>query len=318
MASWLRRRRVPFALVLAIGLLIAEVIVQPSFAKPGNWATELGVLAPFAILAMASTPAIISGGGGIDLSIAPLSTVVNCIFVSWLVPHGLGGAISVPILLALGAAVGAVNGVMVGVVRYQPVVSTLCAFFILAGLAAKISPNPGTLPTNWTIHLAQGIGVFPGALLTIGFPLVVWGLLSRTSFQRTLFATGGDDGSAYSAGIDVVRVRILAYTLGGLFAAVGGIALTALIQTSSASLSTQYALIALAGVALGGTPIGGGRGGIVASLLGAFCIYMIQQLLSSAGVSADYQQLTYGVLLIGGVILSMRYPRGLGLWSSTA
>ena len=69
MPSVLRQRRVPFAAVLAIVLLIAEVIVQPSFARPGNWAAELGVLAPFAIVAMASTPAIISGGGGIDLSI---------------------------------------------------------------------------------------------------------------------------------------------------------------------------------------------------------------------------------------------------------
>ena len=318
MRSWLGGRLLPFAGAFSIVLLIAEIIVQPSFAKPGNWAGELGVFAPFAIVAMASTPSIISGGGGIDLSIGPLSTVINCIFVSWLIPHGLGGAISVPILLAIGAAVGLINGFAVAVLRYQPVVSTLCAFFILNGLANKIAPNPTTLPNNWTAHLAAGIGFFPGALLTIGFPLAVWALLRRTAFHRTLFAAGGDDASAYSTGIDITRVRIIAYTLGGLFAAVGGIALTALIQTSSASLGTQYALIALAGVALGGTPIGGGRGGLVGSLLGAFCIYMIQQLLSSAGVSSDYQQLAYGALLIVGVVLSMRFPRGLRLGSTPA
>jgi ribose transport system permease protein len=318
MSSWLKRPRVPFALLLAIALLIAEIIVQPSFVRPGNWASALSVLAPFAILAMASTPAILSGGGGLDLTIGPLSTVVNCIFAAWLLPKGLGGAVSVPILLAVGAAVGAISGVLVAVLRYQPVVATLCGFFILAGFAQTIAPNPVSLPDNWTSHLAGSIGFLPGALVTIAFPLVIWALLGRTSFHRTLYAVGGDDASAYSAGIDVTRVRIMAYTLGGLFAAVGGIALTALIQTSSASVSSQYALIALAGVALGGTPIGGGRGGMVASLLGAFCIFMLQQLLSSSGVSANYQQLVYGTLLIAGVLLSMRFPRGLDVRSVAA
>jgi ribose transport system permease protein len=315
MSSWLQRPRIPFAAFLAIALLITEIAVQPSFARPGNWARELAVLAPFAILAMASTPSILSGGAGVDLSIGPLSTVVNCIIVTWLLPHGFGGVPSVVIALAFGTAVGAISGVMVAVLRYQPVVATLCGLFILAGLAQKIAPNPVSLPDNWTSHLAGSIGFFPGALITIAFPLIVWALLSRTSFHRTLYAVGGGDASAYSAGIDVVRVRIIAYALGGLFAAVGGIALTALIQTSSAAVSTQYALIALAGVALGGTPIGGGRGGMVPSLLGAFCIYMLQQLLSSAGVSASYQQLVYGTLLMAGVLLSMRFPRGLILRS---
>jgi ribose transport system permease protein len=315
MSSWLQRPRIPFAAFLAIALLITEIAVQPSFARPGNWAGELAVLAPFAILAMASTPSILSGGAGVDLSIGPLSTVVNCIFVTWLLPHDFGGLPSVLIALAIGTAVGAISGVMVAVLRYQPVVATLCGLFILAGVAQKIAPNPVSLPDNWTSHLAGSIGFFPGALITIAFPLIVWGLLSRTSFHRTLYAVGGGDASAYSAGIDVVRVRIIAYALGGLFAAVGGIALTALIQTSSAAVSTQYALIALAGVALGGTPIGGGRGGMVPSLLGAFCIYMLQQLLSSAGVSASYQQLVYGTLLMVGVLLSVRFPRGLILRS---
>src|SRR5215471_19715362 len=232
MASRLGRSRIPFALALAIALLIAEVVIEPSFAKPGNWPGELSVLAPFAILAMASTPSVLSGGGGIDLTVGPLSTVINCIFVAWLIPHGWNGLESVVVLLAIGAAVGFVNGMLVAVLRYQPVVATLCGFFILAGLAEKIAPNPLPLPANWTTHLAGKVGPIPGGLIMIACPLVIWWLLGRTSYLRALYAVGGDDASAYSAGIDVVKVRVLAYTLGGLFTAIGGIALTALIQTS--------------------------------------------------------------------------------------
>ena len=258
MSSWVRRPRVPFSLLLALALLIAVVFLQPSFAKPANIPGELSVLAPFAILAMASTPAVLSGGGGIDLTVGPLSTVVNCIFVTWLIPHGWGGAESVVVLLAIGAAVGFINGLLVAVLRYQPVVATLCGFFILAGLAQKIAPNPVPLPHNWTVHLAGNVGPVPGGLIMIACPLVVWALLGRTSYLRGLYAVGGDDASAYSAGLNVVKIRVLAYALGGLFAAIGGIALTALIQTSSAATSSQYALIAVAGVALGGTSFAGG------------------------------------------------------------
>src|SRR6476646_7213477 len=117
MSAWLQRPRVSFALLLAIVLLVAEILVQPSFARPGNWAASLSVFAPFAILAMASTPSVLSGGGGIDLTIGPLSTVINCIFVTWMVPHGWGGVESVLVLLAFGAAVGAINGVLVTMFR---------------------------------------------------------------------------------------------------------------------------------------------------------------------------------------------------------
>lgn len=313
MRSRLSQARVPFAVMLAIGLLIAEILVDPSFARPSNWAGSLSIFAPFAILAMASTPAVLAGGGGLDLTIAPLSTVVNCILVVWLLPHGWGAAESVVLLLAIGAAVGAINGVLVAVLRYTPIVATLAGFFILAAIALKIAPNPPTLSSNWTTDLAGSIGFFPGALILIAAPLVLWVLLGRTSYLRSLYAVGGDDASAYSAGIDIVRVRIIAYSLGGLIGAIGGIALTALIQTSSAAESTQYALIAVAGVALGGTSFAGGRGGMFASLLGAFCIYMIQQLLGSANVSSSYQQLVYGAVLIAGVLLSTRMPRGLPL-----
>jgi ribose transport system permease protein len=318
MSRLLTRPRVPFALALAIVLLIAEIVVQPSFVTPGNWAGELAVLAPFAILAMASTPSVLSGGGGIDLTIGPLSTAINCLLVTWLLPHGWGPVQSVAVLLVIGAGVGTINGVLVGKLRYQPVVATLCGYFILAGVALEIASNPSSLSTNWTSHLAGSIGFFPGPLITIAVPLILWGLLSRTSYLRTLYAVGGDDASAYSAGIDVVRVRIIAYMLGGVLAAVGGIALTALIQTSSAASSSQYALLAVAGVALGGTSFAGGRGGMFTSLLGAFCIFMITQLLSSANVGSSYEQVVYGALLIVGVVLSTRLPRGVALWKVAA
>src|SRR4051794_27171749 len=177
MRELLRTRPFMFALVLAVVLLVANVIIESNFIKPGNWPIELATLAPFALVAMASTPAIVSGGGGLDISVGPLSIVVNAILVCWLLPHaGLGSpVVAILLLLAFGAAVGAINGVLVAVLRYQPVIATLCSFFVLAGVAMKISPTPKSVTgVDWLGDLADQVGPIPGALILMAIPVVIW------------------------------------------------------------------------------------------------------------------------------------------------
>ena len=73
-------------------LLIANVVAEPNFGKPGNWPEELATLAPFAIVAMASTPAIVSGGGGLDISVGPVAVLANVMLIEWLLPHAADSA----------------------------------------------------------------------------------------------------------------------------------------------------------------------------------------------------------------------------------
>ncbi len=304
MIRLLRSRPYAFALVLFALLLIANIAAQPSFASPSNWAETLAIFAPFAIAALASTPAIMSGGGGIDISIGPLMTVIDMIIVAILLPHGLSSPwVVVPFCLVMGAAVGAINGTLVTVLRFQPVVATLCMNFILTGLATQIegsSTPQGS--TWWTNDLASSFGPVPGGLISIAVPLLVWLALSRTAYLRNLHATGGDDAAAFSAGVDVTRVRVLAYTTGGLFAGVGGLALMAVLREGEASDATMYTLVALAAVALGGTAFTGKRGSLIGTLLGAGCMYLITNVLSAARVPDTWTDATYGCLLLIAVI----------------
>jgi ribose transport system permease protein len=306
MTRFLRTRPYAFALVLFALLLIANIAEQPSFASPSNWPQTLAIFAPFAIAALASTPAIMSGGGGIDISIGPLMTVINMIIVADLLPHGLGSPwVVVPVCLVTGAAVGAVNGTLVTLLRFQPVVATLCMNFILTGLATQLEGS--TTPqgsTWWTNDLASSFGPVPGGLISIAVVLLIWLVLSRTAYLRNLYATGGDDAAAFSAGVDVTRVRILAYTVGGLFAGIGGLALMAVLREGEASNATMYTLVALAAVALGGTTFTGKRGSLVGTLCGAACIYLITNLLSAASVPDTWTGAIYGCLLLVAVIIS--------------
>lgn len=300
-----RTRTFAFALVLSVVLLVANIAVLPSFGSPDNYDTNLMLFAPFALVAMAAIPSILSGGGGLDLSVGLNAGLVSNVLILYLLPHGNWGSawLAVPLSIALGAAIGLVNGLSVAVLRYQPVIATLCMLFVLQGINQKIAGAPTAAPPSWTQHLAEGFGPIPGGLVLIAAPVVVWLLLLRIPFHRTLLAVGGNDATAYSSGVDVTRVRILAYTLGGAFAGVAGIAIATLLQSSDGNAGLEYVLISLAAVALGGTPIGGGRGGLLGAIVGAAAIFLVQNLLSALHVNAYWLQVVYGAMLIVGCII---------------
>ena len=288
-----------FAAVLAAGMLAANIATEH-----GGFgvADQLANVAPMAIAALASAPSIIVGG--FDLSISPLIFLTNAVFVVWLAPHGLGGAISVPIILGIGLAVGLLNGLLIVLLRVQAIVVTLAMFFSLQGVVLLIAPNPVSMSdTGWVQNLAGSVGPIPGGLLTIGLPLLIWFGLRLVPFGRLLYAVGSNDATAFSSGVNVNAVRIASYGIGGLFAGFGGLALTGLVNSANASNSTEYTLVAIAAVVLGGTPLVGGRGGLVGPLLGAFSIYLMQNLLATFAINPAYLQIVYGGILIVAVVL---------------
>ncbi len=305
----LRKNTFLFAGILAAILLVANIIELPAFVAVKNWDENLIAFAPFAILAIASTPSVLTGQGGLDLSVAPLANLVNVVLVVELLPsHTVGKAwIAIPLVLALSTAVGLVNGFLVGVLRYQPVIATLGVLLVLLGVNLKIAPEPATAFVPWVTKLHGDLGPVPWGLILILIPLAAWSALRFTPFRRTLYFVGGSPATAFSAGVNVTRVRLVAYAIGGLFAGIGGLALTALLDTGDPNLGLQYALIALAAVALGGTTIGiGGRGGVLGSLLGAATIFLLENLLIVSHVSNLWLQVAYGGMLAVGVVVGSR------------
>lgn len=296
-----------FVIVLTAILLCITMFLNPWIILPSNWALLLGTFAPFAIAAMASTPAIICGGGGIDISIGPLMAVIGIVFVTILMPNGLGGPLTaIPIMLGIGSGVGFVNGLVIAKLRYPAVITTMSVNFILTGLALALAPIPVAAPPNWTSGLVTWIGPIPGGLIMISIPILCWIVLKRTAFNRTLFAVGADDATAYSAGIDVAATRVAAYTLGGLFAGLGAIALTALLQSADATQGGQYTLLAIAAVALGGTTLLGGRGSLRGAIFGAAAIFLLQDILTAMNVPSTWLRSAYGAVLLAGVVIGAR------------
>jgi ribose transport system permease protein len=302
----LRTQSYLLAAMLAAVLLVVNIIVLPDAFALGTLSATLAGFAPFALLSMASAPSILSGRGGIDVSVAPLMGFVNILLVTkfdrgpWSSP-----ILAVPVLLAVGVCVGLVNGVGVAKLRFPPVIMTLSMYFILTGTDLTLAPTPVNTPAgSWTADFAGSVYGVPGALLMILIPLIVWRVLSGTAYVRNLLAVGGNDAAAYSAGVQVVPVRILAYALGGLFAALAGLSLTGLVQTDDPNIFQPYVLSALAAVAIGGTSLLGGIGGMVGSIFGAACIFLLQDLLTSLHIQSTWLQVAYGIALIGAVFVT--------------
>ena len=293
--------------VLAVALLVANVAVQPSFLYWSSWIVTFAELATPALAAMASTPAIL--GGGIDISIAPLFAMVSVVIEVMLLGHGISSAaVVIGVSVLFGAAVGALNGVLVNYGRYQAVVATLCMNFILAGFALAYAPAPVSGTTGWLTSLGSTAGGVPGGLILIAVPLLAWFGLDRTPFVRTLRAVGGSETTAYTAGVNVAAVRTLAYTCGGAIAGLAGVAIVAQLHQAEADSAfvTPFILLAIAAVALGGTSLAGGRGGMLGSLLGAAVIFLIENLLAALNISSFWSQACYGAILIVAIMFAAR------------
>ncbi|PTE10932.1 ABC transporter permease [Mesorhizobium helmanticense] len=299
-------RRVGFAVVLLVVLLAVNLILNPARFQPGSWGALIGLAAPLIGAAIASTPVILAGRGGIDISVGPLMGFVNAFAIQVLF---LGAGISSPLILVpaallVGALVGAANGFLATVVRIQPIVATLGTYLILTGVTLTILPAPIGPAPAWLKALSGPLSILPLAAMFIG-----WWLVRRTPYYDQLMAVGSDDRAAYTAGVDVTRVRFIAYVMTGLLSGCAGLMLTALIGSADPNIGPTYTLIAIAAVALGGVSLAGGRGGVAGAAIGAIDIFLLQSVLTTFNVSTFVLQIAYGAILVLAVMLTALQER---------
>jgi len=282
-------------------LLVANIISNPATFDSSNLAVTIGFAAPIIIGAFAVTPTFLMGNGGIDLSVGPVMGLVNVIVVYQFV--GRFGITSplvlIPVAIIVGMLIGLINGLIVAFVRIQSIVATLGMYLICSGLAFFIAPTPGGESPQWMIDLGGRLSIFP-----IVFVLVFWWLLRKLPFYEHLMAYGGDDRAVYTSGISVNGLRIGAFILGGFFSGIGGLSLSGVLGSADPSVGPHYTMLAISAVALGGTSLAGGRGGMFSALLGSLTIYLLQNLLTFWNVSNYLLEIFYGLVLVIAVAVN--------------
>ena len=297
---------VGFAVVMLVVLLVLNVALNPARFQPSGWGTLIGLAAPLIGAAVASAPVILAGRGGIDISVGPLMGFVNALVIQVLFLNlGISSPwIIVPAALLVGGAVGAANGVLATIVRIQPIVATLGTYLILTGITLTILPAPIGPAPDWLKAMSGPLSILPLALIGL-----CWLIVRRTPYHDLLMAVGSDDRAAYTAGVPVTKVRLIAYVLTGLFAAAAGLMLTSLIGSADPNIGPTYTLIAIAAVALGGVSLAGGRGGLGGAAIGAIDIFLLQSLLTTFNVSTYVLQIAYGLILVIAVVLTALQER---------
>jgi ribose transport system permease protein len=299
-----RNSYIAVPLVLLVVLLIANAVVQPQFLSQQSWAASMDVLCPTVLTAMAVTLPILSGNGGIDLSVGPLAGFVTVLIAAVLVPAGITSQLIIPIVIVFGLASGAINGLLIAYVRLPAIIATLGMYLFYQGLGTEVLPEAGGSVPVWLVKLDGSYGPVPAVWVVFAVIAVVWLLLTRGSYPRNLLSVGGDERAAYTAGVNVNRLRVVTYSIGGAFAAIAGLMLTGLIQGGDGTVGPPYTISALTAVALGGISLAGGRGGLLGGALGGAVLFLIQELLTDAKVSVYQVSIVNGLVLILALALN--------------
>ncbi len=303
----LRGQRPTLSAALAFAAIFALYLAKHPAGLSANvvqTAANKGVL--LALVAVAQTFVVLTGG--IDLSVGAVFILADCL-ASWIVIGSPGmTALGIVGVLGAGLACGALNGAMVIWGRLQPIVVTIATGSIYLGLALLLRPNPGGDVND---DLADAVtGQLPGgapasAALLLAIMLLAWLPFRGSVLGRAAYAVGSSEASATLSGVPVQRAKLLAYSLAGLFAAMGGLLLaffTTSGEASSANAAT-YTLNSIAAVVIGGVSLFGGSGSAVGAIFGALIFRTINDLLFVFDLDPLWQPLFLGLVLLFAVSL---------------
>ena len=295
---------------LFVAALAFTVVIHPSYGPFEVQSLVVGAL-PLAFAAVAQTCVVLSGG--IDLSIGAMMAVANVLAARYMVGHDFQTAILISVLVLLGgSAAGALNGLIALRTRVPDIVVTLAMSFVWGGVALLILAQPGGGAPDAFMNVANGSFITPwipgGLVLLIVVVAAVWIPLRLTRLGLAVYAVGSDRTAAFRRGVRVGPTRVVAYTLGGFFAACGGLALLMSTGIGSPLAGSIYTLAGVSAVVLGGVSLAGGRGGVTGPIVAAFILTLVPADLILLGTDPNYGQVIQGALLVFVVMAGALAP----------
>ena len=285
-------------------LFIISGLVSPAMFQVSQVLNILQVAAFLGLVATGQTLVLIVGG--IDLSQAGIVTLVNIVATSVMLGDDVNIAPAVLLSLLLAVVVGALNGLLVTLLRVTPLIATLGVNSILFGAALVYTggaPHGEAAPSfGW---LGQGnVGGIPVATIIwlLIAAAVAW-LTRATVYGRQLYATGANPLAARLMGVPVITITVSAYVLSSLTAAAGGLLITSYIGSPSLGIGNQFLLTSVAAVVVGGTALTGGIGSVIATVAGAIFITELNSFTNIIRVTTGTQMVMQGAIIAFSVLL---------------
>jgi ribose transport system permease protein len=289
-----------FALILLVLALVINFILQPNMFARETLNSNMRVFLP--IILMAIGQAIVILGGGIDISVGGIVSIVNTVLATRV---GLEGSPEemwkyIFVSLLIGLLAGAINGFFIAYLRLQPIISTYATSFLYAGLALFILPNPGGgIPASIAALYRDSTPLnLPLAFYVIAIFVFIWLYVSSMRYGRFLFAVGGKAEAAYETAVPVTMVQFSTYVISGLMAAFSGIAITMLSGSGNGEIGGPMTLNSITAVVIGGNAMSGGVGGVVGPVMGAITLGIIQNIISFANIDTWWETLVKATIIV--------------------
>lgn len=297
--------RAPFLIAC---LMLAVIVAIYGSYQAGVFTLDelnLDTSASMTLMLAATGQTIVLLRGGIDLSIGGMISLGTVIAATQFGETPASVTFWSAAILALGFAVGALNGLMISLLRLQPFLVTLATWSILNGIAMIILPTDGGSVPGWWVGFGymQFLGLASPVWMLI-LLLVFWTWFRATRLGVSIKATGSNEKSAFLSGVSITRINVATYGLSGLFAAGAALFLTTQIGAGSPTIGKDYILPSVAAAVIGGVSLFGGRGHLAGTLIGAFILTLIGNLVFVLKVSSYWQPVASGFILLLSVLAS--------------
>jgi ribose transport system permease protein len=280
-------------LVLLMAAVVWLTAALPTFRAPANLLNVGQQAGMLGIMVFGEALVILTGG--IDLSVGAIAAMAACVAGSCMA-GGMGWAAAVGLGLVTGAAAGWLNGALITYRGWPPILTTLATLLLYRSLA-NIFTGAKTytpLPTGYT---GLGTGWTP-VLLFVGLLAVLAVAQARARFGRHVMAVGGAEQAARLTGLPTASILRRVYLLSGLFAAAGGILLSASANAATWDIANEYELQVIAAVVIGGVRLTGGEGSLIGAALGAVIIVVMQNALILYGRPVEQYGLITGIIIL--------------------
>lgn len=294
-----------------IGLVLLSVAValcSSRFLTTSNLLTVLRQTSINVVIATGMTFVILTGG--IDLSVGSILAFAGVVMAT-LLGTEVPLIVSLGLVLLLGAAIGAVTGLVITKGKVQPFIATFAFMTVLRGATLVFSngtPMPAGDGDDAFAFLGEGylLDVPVPILLMIAVLAIAYYVLRHTRFGRYVYALGGNEEAARLSGLRTRLIKTAVYGVSGLLAAMAGIISTARLSSATPTAGTGFELDAIAAVVVGGTSLSGGSGRISGTLLGALIIGILNNALNLLNVPSYYQMIAKGVIILIAVLLDRK------------
>jgi ribose transport system permease protein len=299
-------------LAVILVIIAAMSALSPFFFTMANFrAVSIG-MAPTAIIAVGMTILLISGG--FDLSVG--ATLALCSTITALVlASGAGIPAAIVAGLLGGAAVGLLNGLIVTRFGVNPLVATLGTMSVARGAALVMTEgfSISNLPEAFgTVGRSSLAGVPTIVWITVAIVILGELVLRNSVFLRQVYFVGGNEKAARLSGLAVDRLRIVAYVLTGLLAAVAGVLLSSRLMSGMPTAGNALELQVLAACVIGGASLRGGEGTVLGGFLGVIFVALVNNAMTMLAVSIYWQMIVIGSVLVAAVALDMLVRRRSG------